>query len=93
MEYAKKHLSNPSERHLGTLRIFLVSDRSGLFGVYRNNNKVKRGFFFVFLLSIKRYVHSISNSNSFSDKTPGYFFSSGHSSETATTSHVSTYFR
>ena len=27
-------------------------------------------FFFIFLMSIKRYVHSISNSNSFSDKTP-----------------------
>ena len=36
--YAKQRLPNPSKRHLGTLRRFLFSDRSGLVGVYGDNN-------------------------------------------------------
>ena len=36
--YGKQRLPNPSRRHLGTVGKVLVSDRSHLFVVYRDNN-------------------------------------------------------
>ena len=51
--YAKQRLPYPPKRHLGILRRFLVSDQRGLFGVYRDNNMVKPGYFFQVATALK----------------------------------------